>query len=141
MSSGASYELNASSFNTPSLVEALGHSIPPHNVTADLWVIGNNTLFHTQWVQCSLPYKRKLRLGTTLFILRSSTFCASEEEVCMDCHSCTWVSDDLQCNRRSPCHFFTRFVFYNTSGRGCIGGYLQLSPCRRQCFLWGYSRG
>ena len=53
MSSWAYYELNASSFNAPSLVEALGHSISPHNVTADLWVIGNNKLFHTQWVQCS----------------------------------------------------------------------------------------
>ena len=29
--------------------------VPPHNTTSDLWVIGNNTLFDTQWIECSYP--------------------------------------------------------------------------------------
>lgn len=34
--------------------------IPPHHYTADLWVLGsnatgNNTMFRTQWIECSYP--------------------------------------------------------------------------------------
>lgn len=29
--------------------------IPLHNVTSDWWVVRNNSLFNTQWIQCSYP--------------------------------------------------------------------------------------
>lgn len=29
--------------------------IPPHKTTTDLWVIGDNTQFDTQWIECSYP--------------------------------------------------------------------------------------
>ena len=39
---------------------AAEYIIPPHNTTADQWVIGNvtagnNTMFRTQWIQCCYP--------------------------------------------------------------------------------------